>query len=448
MALRGTVRRADTAVAVPCQRNVIARAGRRVAAAESCDSGGAPGERRPALAWAAAVRAGARGSPGQERVPVHDRRSTRTPTWRANSILIEQARRFIAAGRELLAGGASTTRGPRSCTCRPGASRSSTTLLHVVPDALERAADRALPAERAVRRLRGGGRLRLDPARLGRVRSRPARRVVALFGALHPAMFSSDWMPYVYVPAYLAFLVVARLGGGRARGGTPGSRRWRAGSSSTGTPASCSSCPLLVARPGRGGRLAPGGGAGSGGGSRPCLRSRRRSLAAGRRDHQRALRAAVILRARAALAGELREVLLLPVRGKSGGHTRPQVTGYVLWFWWPHANALGGRRWSLARRRRCSPGGCPRGPARRFCWALLAFDALSTAAVHPATRRSASTRINEYYIGYFSWSAPVVAAPGHRARRGRADRVGRPDRRPRGGRRRWPPAPAFAVGAR
>jgi hypothetical protein len=40
---------------------------------------------------------------------------------------------------------------------------------------------------------------------------------VGLFAALHPSVFGSDWMPYEYVPAYLAFLVVvASVGGGRS----------------------------------------------------------------------------------------------------------------------------------------------------------------------------------------------------------------------------------------
>src|SRR5580692_4670195 len=43
-----------------------------------------------------------------------------------------------------------------------------------------------------------------------------ALAVVLLFAALHPAIFSSDWMPYVYVPAYLAFVVaIASVAAGR-----------------------------------------------------------------------------------------------------------------------------------------------------------------------------------------------------------------------------------------
>ena len=34
-----------------------------------------------------------------------------------------------------------------------------------------------------------------------------AGAVLALFGVVHPAVFNSDWMPYVYVPAFLTFVV-------------------------------------------------------------------------------------------------------------------------------------------------------------------------------------------------------------------------------------------------
>ena len=43
-------------------------------------------------------------------------------------------------------------------------------------------------------------------------------------------LFSSDWMPYVFVPAYLAFVVaIASVAAGRATR-LAGSRRWPAGS--------------------------------------------------------------------------------------------------------------------------------------------------------------------------------------------------------------------------
>src|SRR3984885_1147505 len=45
-----------------------------------------------------------------------------------------------------------------------------------------------------------------------------ALAAVALLGALHPSAFSSDWMPYVFVPAYLAFVVaIASVAAGRGQ---------------------------------------------------------------------------------------------------------------------------------------------------------------------------------------------------------------------------------------
>ena len=44
-----------------------------------------------------------------------------------------------------------------------------------------------------------------------------AGAVLALFGFLHPAVFNSDWMPYVYVPAFLTFVVsLASVSAGRS----------------------------------------------------------------------------------------------------------------------------------------------------------------------------------------------------------------------------------------
>src|SRR3984885_15058146 len=45
-----------------------------------------------------------------------------------------------------------------------------------------------------------------------------ALAVVLIFAALHPAIFSSDWMPYVYMPAYFAFVVaIASVAAGRTQ---------------------------------------------------------------------------------------------------------------------------------------------------------------------------------------------------------------------------------------
>jgi len=67
----------------------------------------------------------------------------------------------------------------------------------------------------------------------------------------------------------------------------------------------------------------------------------------------------------------------------------------VLWFWWPHADALavpvalvhgrGGARLAAARR-----------PMRRFCWSLLAMDAATTAAFI-AYAAVGIDALNQYY---------------------------------------------------
>ena len=99
-----------------------------------------------------------------------------------------------------------------------------------------------------------------------------ALAALLLLGALHPPVFSSDWMPYVYVPAFLAFLVA--------------------------------------------------------------------------------------------------------ITSVAAGHT--------LWFWWPHHHA-----WAavlvLYAAAAAPAWWCPRGPARRFCWSLIAFDTISTAAMFERT---------------------------------------------------------------
>jgi hypothetical protein len=92
--------------------------------------------------------------------------------------------------------------------------------------------------------------------------------------------------------------------------------------------------------------------------------------------------------------------------GRAGGHGVRQVLDYALWFWWPHQHAwlapllgypvaLAAVFW-LARR-----------PLRRFLLALLAVNVISSLAF----LLYASVGIDDltqYYIGYFYWSAPLV----------------------------------------
>ena len=221
--------------------------------------------------------------------------------------------------------------------------------------------------------------------------------VVGLYGAMHPSIFASDWMPYEYVPAYLAFLVsVASVAGGRTRDS------WIAALAGWflihGHACFLFIVPVLslgaVAI-----RLAP------------HVRRRTRPRPGRRVWVPVAMISAVFA---LPIAGEL--VLHWPGNfgkyfaysgsAQSGGHPAAQVVDYVLWFWWPHAGA-----WAVAIVLVLAAAGAawrlPAGPARRFCLALLAVDAASSVAfvVYAAT---GIDEVNQYYIGYFYWSAPMI----------------------------------------
>jgi len=99
--------------------------------------------------------------------------------------------------------------------------------------------------------------------------------------------------------------------------------------------------------------------------------------------------------------------------GKSGGqlglaghYTAAQVTDYVLWFWWPHANAWLAPVLLLV----AAVGviiGLARGPLRRFLIALLALNVVSTLAFVLYTAIGIDD-LTSHYIGYFYWSAPLI----------------------------------------
>jgi hypothetical protein len=104
--------------------------------------------------------------------------------------------------------------------------------------------------------------------------------------------------------------------------------------------------------------------------------------------------------------GNFEAYLAYQSSGSAGGHTPAQVAGYVLWFWWPHANA-----WAapliLALAAGLLTWRLPSGPARRLCWSLLLVDALSVVAVTGYVAVGVDS-INQHYICYFSWANPVV----------------------------------------
>ena len=226
--------------------------------------------------------------------------------------------------------------------------------------------------------------------------------VVLLYGALHPSLFSSDWMPYEYVLAYLAFLVaISSVAAGRVQDS------WIAALSGWFlihghacflffVPVLSAAALLALVWP-----------------RRHRLRSSLRSFAA----HQRrvwvpvaVISAVFLLPIVVELAlhwpGNFAKYFSYSSSSRSGGHTAAQIVGYALWFWWPHAHAwvvplllfavAGFVTWRL-----------PAGLVRRFCVSLLAFDALSSLAFLAYTAIGIDD-LTQYYIGYFYWSAPVI----------------------------------------
>ncbi len=92
--------------------------------------------------------------------------------------------------------------------------------------------------------------------------------------------------------------------------------------------------------------------------------------------------------------------------GRAGGHGMRQVVQYALWFWWPHQHAwlapLLGYPVALA-----TVFWLARGPLRRFLFALLTVNAVSSLAFLFYAAVGIDS-LREYYIGYFYWSAPLV----------------------------------------
>ena len=224
--------------------------------------------------------------------------------------------------------------------------------------------------------------------------------VVALFGALHPSMFSSDWMPYVYMPAYFAFVVaIASVAAGRTQD------CWLAALSGWflihGHACFLLFVPVLACAAVAG----------------VLWRRWRENAALFAPPARRVWIPVAAISAVFALPIAIELVLHWPGNfgkyfsysssSKSGGHSLIQLARYVLWFWWPHAHA-----WAvpliLAAVAVLLVWRLPSGPLRRFTGALLVVDALSTL-LFIAYAAVGVDEINEYYIGYFYWSAPIVA---------------------------------------
>jgi hypothetical protein len=226
------------------------------------------------------------------------------------------------------------------------------------------------------------------------------------FAVIYPQVVNSDWMPYMYVPTYVVFLLAA-------------------GSVTAGRVADL---PILALS---GWFLIHGHACfllfvpvitlavliAAAAGHRRAIRRSIRSFFA---EQRTAWIPAVVISVVFAFPIVLNLILHWPGDfadyidyGRSGGtlglaghHTAAQVTDYVLWFWWPRANA-----WlapvvllvvALAVIVLLA-----RGPLRRFLIALLALNVISALAFVLYAAIGIDD-LTSHYIGYFSWSAPLT----------------------------------------
>lgn len=229
--------------------------------------------------------------------------------------------------------------------------------------------------------------------------------VLLVLAAVRPAVFSSDWMPYMLVTAYVAYLVaIASVAAGRLRDAWIATLTgWFLVNGNVAflffVPVTAFACLVALAWP-----------------RRRTLLTSLRSFAA----RQRAVWVPVVV---------ISVLFALPIAGntvlhwpgefgkylsysstssQAGNHSLSQVAHYVLWFWWPGSAAwlvpvvayliAGGLTWRLQA-----------GPVRRFLISLLAFNTLSSVAfVVYAAVGIDELNSTGYYIGYFYWSAPVI----------------------------------------
>jgi hypothetical protein len=318
----------------------------------------------------------------------------------ANSILIEQARRFA-----LLVGHYSREKfnhpGPAFLYVQSWGESLFWAGLHVVPAAW----NGQLIAVYALNALFAALVVGTGYGVTRSVRAAAACLAALLaFATVKPAVFSSDWMPYILIMPYLAFLVAtASVAAGNLRDA------WIAALAGwfliNGNVAFLFFVPVMAA----GCVIALGW-------------PRRRTLLASTRSffarQRRVWIPVAIISALFAFPVVLDTVLHWPgefgkyltYSSKQGDNSLHKVAHYALWFWWTGPAHVG---WLVPAAAylvaglltwRLAPG-----PARRFCVSLIAFNTLSSVAflvyAVVAIDELSSTG---YFIGYFYWSAPAI----------------------------------------
>jgi hypothetical protein len=226
--------------------------------------------------------------------------------------------------------------------------------------------------------------------------------VFAGFVIAYPWILNSDWMPHMYVLAYMVFIMAAgSLAAGRMQDA------WIF--ALTGWfLIHGHACFLLFVPAVTAAVLAA------------VIWPRRRRLKAAARGFFRAQRRnwipAAAISALFALPivinlalhwpGDFGKYISYGGSGRAGGHGARPVAEYALWFWWPHHHAwlapLLGYPAALAAARWLSPA-----RLRGFLLAMLAVNVVSSLAFLLYAAAGIDD-LTEYYIGYFYWSAPLI----------------------------------------
>jgi hypothetical protein len=226
--------------------------------------------------------------------------------------------------------------------------------------------------------------------------------VFTVFVIAYPWILNSDWMPHMYVLAYMVFIMAAgSVAAGRAQDA------WIF--ALTGwflihghacfllfVPAVTAAVAAALIWPRRRGLRAS---------ARRFFREQRRNWIPAA-----AISALFVLPILVNLAlhwpGDFGKYISYGGSGRAGGHGARPVIEYALWFWWPHHHAwlapLLGYAAAFAAVRWLCPA-----RLRGFGLALLAVNVVSSLAflLYAAV---GIDDLTEYYIGYFYWSAPLV----------------------------------------
>lgn len=322
----------------------------------------------------------------------------------ANSILIEQARKFA-----LLVGIYSRDKfnhpGPAFLYVQSWGESVFWAGLHVVPTAW----NGQLIAVYALNAL-----FAALVAGIGYGLTRSVRTAAAFVGvllagaAVHPAVFSSDWMPYMLVTVYIAYLLaLASVASGRL------SDAWIAALAGwfciNGNvvflffvPVTAFGCLLALAWPRRHRLLE----------SLRSFAARRRAVWVPVAVISALFALPIALHTVAHWPGEFGKYLSYSSTStQAGSYGIRQVARYVLWFWWPGSSGYLGLLVAVAAYLiagvatwRMAPG-----PVRRFLISVIAFNTVSSAAfvAYAAAGIDKLSSVG-HYIGYFYWSAPLL----------------------------------------